>query len=122
MTHGPIVLPWPDKRVWPNYRQSHHWRSYRAPVKAQRELAWALMLRAGGKACVRWNEEGTKVPLVVRIYPPDHRRRDRDGMIGACKSILDGVSDATGVNDQYFAADYQFMPPEKPGRVEVMIG
>lgn len=112
-----VTLPWPPTQVWPNYRQSHHWRKYVSHVKAQRKLAWALAMKAGLRSA-RENA-GARIPLIVDIYPPDRRRRDRDGMIGACKSILDGVADAIGVDDQYFDITYRFHEPIKGGKIVI---
>lgn len=117
---NPITMPWPEKQVWPNFRQSHHWRSYHKQRKAQRELAQFLAREAGLYPI--WDFHGLHIPIVVEITPPDKRRRDRDGMVGACKGILDGICDWMGVNDQYLAPDYRFMPPQKPGSVVVRMG
>lgn len=115
-----IVMPWPVPQVWPNYRQSHHWRSYYKPVKAQRDLA-CLMANAAKFAPV-WNDAGTHIAMTITISPPDKRRRDRDGMKGACKSILDGIADAIGVDDQYFDPIFVFAEPKKPGQIIVEMG
>lgn len=114
-----IEMPWPEKQVWPNFRQSHHWRSYNKQRKAQRDLA--CLLTKASKMRHDWDAVGAHIPLRVTITPPDNRRRDRDGMIGACKGILDGMSDAWGVNDQFFAPAYVFADPAKPGRVTVEV-
>lgn len=115
-----FTMPWPAKQVWPNFRQSHHWRSYHKQVKAQREMAWALALEA--KMRPVWDAAGGCIPVQVVITPPDRRRRDRDGMQGACKSILDGLADALGVDDQYFAPSYVIDQPASGGRIVVSIG
>lgn len=118
-----ITMPWPAPQVWPNYRQSHHWRSYYKHVAAQRQMAWALACEAGiSKRDIAWNDDGRTISVQVVISPPDRRRRDRDGMQGACKSILDGVSDALGVDDQYFAPTYVITEPVKGGKIVVTLG
>lgn len=114
-----ITMPWPAKEVWPNYRQSHHWRSYHKQVKAQRTMAMVLSLEAA--LAHHWNDAGTHIDLTVDIYPPDKCRRDRDGMKGACKSIFDGIADAIGVDDQYFDPGYRFHEPVKGGKVVVSL-
>jgi crossover junction endodeoxyribonuclease RusA len=113
-----ITLPWPAKQVWPNFRQSHHWRTYAQPVKDQREMAFWTAKSA--KLRPVW--VGEHIPLTVTISPPDRRRRDRDGMTGACKSILDGIADAMGVDDQNFAPTYVFTDPVKGGLITVETG
>jgi len=62
-----------------------------------------------------------KIPITVRIYPPDNRHRDADNAFASCKAMLDGLADAMGVNDRRFRPSMQFMDPDKPGRVEVEI-
>ncbi|KQM58771.1 hypothetical protein ASE65_10430 [Sphingomonas sp. Leaf16] len=59
--------------------------------------------------------------MTIRFVPPDHRRRDDDGMIGAFKHGRDGIADALGVDDHSFRPTYEFAEPEKPGRVVVEI-
>lgn len=113
-----IELPWPAREVWPNYRQSHHWRTYAGPVKAQREEAWALALQAGAKAAEL--PEG-HIALDVEFFPPDRRYRDDDGCIGAFKSARDGIADALGVDDRRFKPVYWFQEPSKPGKIIVRI-
>lgn len=113
-----IDMPWPDKRVWPNWRQSHHWRTYYKPVKAQRIMAFALARNAGMVGI--WDDDA-RVVLTVDIYPPDRRRRDRDGMAGALKSAFDGIADAIGIDDQYFAPVYNFHDPVKGGKIVITI-
>lgn len=44
------------------------------------------------------SSEKVKVSLV--FYPPDKRKRDWDNMLAACKSGLDGLADAMGVDDR----------------------
>lgn len=43
-------------------------------------------------------------PIAVTLLftPPDNRRRDLDNCLAACKAMLDGISDAIGVDDRYF--------------------
>lgn len=115
-----IEMPWPEKQVFPNWRQSHHWRTYASPVKHQRLLAAALSNKA--KLFVQRDDAGTEILMTVDIYPPDHRRRDRDGMAGACKGILDGISDWLGIDDQHFAPRYVYHEPVKPGKIIARIG
>ena len=118
-----LEIPWPAKEVWPNYRQSHHWRSYEGPVKAQRELGKAVAERCHPTQADYEALAGLdKIAFNVEFYPPDRRHRDDDGMVGAIKSARDGIADGLNVNDRRFQATYRFMEPEKPGRVVIRIG
>jgi crossover junction endodeoxyribonuclease RusA len=44
--------------------------------------------------------------MTITFHPPDARRRDRDNMIASCKALMDGLSDALGVDDAYFIPTY----------------
>jgi crossover junction endodeoxyribonuclease RusA len=68
---------------------------------------------AHGDDCIR---------MAVTFYPPDRRKRDDDGCIGAIKNMRDGIADALGCDDARFKPDYRFAEPCKPGRVEIVIG
>lgn len=115
-----IILPWPDKRVFPNFKRGTHWRAYRDAEKAGRELGHALACEA-----LTWpqrqeiGDRSHMIPLKVTFYPPDRRNRDDDGMVGAFKHYRDGIADALKVDDRRFRAHYFFEEPAKPGRVEV---
>lgn len=113
-----ITLPWPAREVWPNWRQSHHWRTYADKVAAQRKEAWALALAAGVRASMLPPD---RILIEVEFVPPDRRHRDDDGCIGAFKSARDGIADALGVNDWCLRVTYQFGEPEKPGRIVVRL-
>jgi len=117
-----IVLPWPDPRLFPNYKRSNHWRKYRQQERDARALGWGLAceaLNASQRAAVASGDG--KIAIAVTFYPPDLRKRDDDGMIGAIKNFRDGIADALGVDDARFATTYRIADPEKPGRVEVIL-
>jgi crossover junction endodeoxyribonuclease RusA len=115
-----IVLPWPDRRLLPNFKRRSHWRAYQPVAKTAKTLAWAetiaQLLPEQRKALVAG--EG---PIAVRIafYPPDRRRRDDDGMVGSFKHARDGIADALGIDDSRFKPHYFFEERGAPGRVEV---
>lgn len=116
-----IVLPWMDSRLSPNAKRRTHWRVYQPAIKAGREAARLLTFDAMQKhlaTAAHLNGEAP-LPLVVRFYPPDRRRRDDDGMVGSFKHFRDGIADALGVNDRRFRPHYFFEDSCPPGRVEV---
>jgi crossover junction endodeoxyribonuclease RusA len=115
-----VTLPWPDKRVSPNYRQSHSWRSYAPAVKAQRDMAHQITLAAIMPNRPTFDAE--RITVEVNFYPPDRRNRDEDGMIGSAKSALDGIADALHVDDKRFRCLYFVHEPVKLGKIEVRIG
>ena len=61
------------------------------------------------------------IVVTIRFVPPD-RRGDRTNYPNRCKPIFDGLADAMKVNDRRFLPAYQFAEPEKPGRLEIVIG
>ena len=90
-----VALPWPDPRVFPNYRMSHHWRASHKQVKAAREEGWAAILVAlEGRSASEVIDRSRRIPVRLRFVPPDKRKRDEDGCLGAVKPYLDGIADA----------------------------
>lgn len=116
-----VELPWPPRQVWPNFRQSNHWRKYHKQIAGQRQSAWALTLIAM-RVAVFVIDHLNPIAMQVEFYPPDKRSRDDDGMIGAFKSARDGIADALKVDDKMFRPTYSYHEPEKPGRIVVTIG
>ena len=115
-----IVLPWPDKRVFPNAKNRKHWRSYAPAVKADREMGKFFTLEQMSPKARQSVKEGEgHIAMTVTFFPPDKRRRDDDGCIGGFKHLRDGIADALGVDDHRFRATYQFEDALAPGRVEV---
>lgn len=116
-----IVLPWPDKKLSPNYRSRSHW-PVTAAKKAARDAAHILTtisIPLSDKKAIAAGEGS--IPMTVTFYPPDKRHRDDDNMVGSFKSLRDGIADALGVNDRRFRPHYIFAEPEKPGRIEVVL-
>ena len=115
-----VSLPWPDKRLSPNART--HWAILAKVKKLARADAHTLATIAiplRDKRAIAAVEG--RIPIVVRFYPPDARLRDDDNAIASFKAARDGLADALGIDDRRFLPTYQFMEPEKPGRVEVVI-
>lgn len=97
-----IILSWPAKELSPNARI--HWRKKAPLKKAQRLEAWAVTHQAMAKTMKR--PKGLNVSLI--FFPPDRRKRDLDNCIASCKSMLDGIADALGVNDNQFQLTCKF--------------
>lgn len=113
-----IALPWPPKELTPNFKRRKHWSAYRGPTKAYREqCAW---LTKAKRVDVYTGE--LPIALTITFYPPDARRRDDDGMIGAFKAGRDGIADALGIDDRHFRPTYVVGDAVKGGAVMVTIG
>jgi hypothetical protein len=109
-----IVLPFPPASL--SGHAKGHWRAKAAATKKHR--GWAKTATEAVKPAVP--TEGD-IPVRIRFVPPD-RRSDRTNFPNRLKPYLDGIADALGVNDRRFLPSFEFAEPEKPGRVEVLIG
>lgn len=111
-------MPYPDRRLSPNARL--HWRKL-AQVKAMaRQEAKVLATVAIPLRAKKALADSTdKIPITIRVYPPDNRHRDADNAFASLKAALDGLADALGINDKRFRPTFSFMDPERPGRVEI---
>lgn len=88
-------LPWPARGLHPNARL--HWGAKSKLTKqARNDAAWAATA-AGAK-----NLKADKLDVLVTFHEPDKRRRDTDGMLSSIKASLDGLADATGIDDHKF--------------------
>lgn len=117
-----VTLPWPDKRLMPNAKRRKHWSFYRPAINSDRAAGLFGTRAALGPDTKTLFADGDPLPMTVRFYPPDRRRRDDDGIIAAFKHMRDGIADALGVDDHWFRPTYHFCKPEKPGRVEIILG
>lgn len=90
-----IDLPWPHRVLHPNARP--HWGTKSKYTKMARRDA-AILARAAGAHSLK----ADRLNVSVTIMPPDARRRDVDGVLSSLKASLDGIADATGIDDHNF--------------------
>lgn len=113
-----ITLPWPDKVLWPNGRTRSHQKRARL-VKLHRHWGYLAALESGARTIVHGDE---RIPVHFLVHPmPRGPAPDRDACVSACKSYLDGIADALGINDSLF--DPQ--PPvigERGGSITITVG
>ena len=115
-----LELPWPPKELTPNAKRRKHWTVYSGKAsKYRRDCSLLTTALLNAERVPR--TMALKI-LSITFYPPDRRRRDDDGMIGAFKAGRDGVADALGVDDHSFRPNYHFAEPVKNGRVVIHIG
>lgn len=120
-----VVASWPDKRLNPNWKRSHHWTTYSHATKVQREEGWAIILEQlhGGVADVAALTKDGRIPLGFHFVPPDRRARDDDNLLGSLKALRDGMAKALDIDDSLFRiVTPTYGAPTKPGRVEITIG
>lgn len=115
-----LVLPWPARALHPNARK--HWGAKSGDSARARHQAALLAV----EAC--WQFLRATLPADGRLYvwidgyPPNRRRRDRDGLQASLKSTLDGIADAMGVNDSRFFPITDLLDARPPsGEVHIRI-
>lgn len=107
-----VVLPWPPAVLSPNGRA--HW-SRKAKAAAQAREAACLLCQAAGMRALPWRSMAVR----ITFQPPSRRRMDLDNTLSRCKSLLDGVADATGVDDSRWAISMRWGEPVKGGAVQM---
>jgi crossover junction endodeoxyribonuclease RusA len=66
--------------------------------------------------------EGAALRVMLKVYPPDQRRRDWDNVIASLKSGLDGIADALAIDDSRFRLAIEMLPEiVKGGRIDVVV-
>ncbi|MCK5236304.1 MAG: hypothetical protein KAR06_04885 [Deltaproteobacteria bacterium] len=76
----------PPKELNPNNLRRQHWSvRYRATQEAKEEIGWLA------KAQWRDDEPMMKARISYRFHAKDHRKRDLDNLLSACKAYQDGL-------------------------------
>lgn len=116
-----ITCPWPPKQLFPNYKRAHHWTRYHKQAKSARTLGWGLTAQEIGPQLRKYPVDET-LEIRLSFTPPMRAGRpaDEDGVKGACKHYLDGISDALGVDDAKFRfAPVVWNPKQDAGSVVI---
>jgi crossover junction endodeoxyribonuclease RusA len=93
-----LDLPYPHKALWPNGRA--HWAEKGKQTKLHRAWGFAAMRAAIGPG---FKHNGERIAIRLTVHPKGRGvAPDRDNALAACKSYLDGIADALGVNDSFF--------------------
>ena len=109
-----VTLPWPPAVLSPNSRA--HWgRKAKAAAKARGDAR--ILCQAVGIRALPWSA----MAVSITFYPPDRRRRDADNMLSSSKAVLDGLADATGVDDSRWSISIKRGAPRRGGAVAVEI-
>lgn len=112
--HMTVSLPWPSRILSPNSR-SHWAEKAKAAAKARRDSC--LLCQAAGVRALPWD----RMQVELIFCPPDKRPRDLDNMLASAKSLLDGVADATGVDDSAWSLTLTRGQPVKGGEIIVVV-
>lgn len=100
-----LTLPWPPRACSPNMRT--HWAVLSVAKKKYKKDCFNLTKEAVIKV-------PTKPFMHVQIYPPSKRRMDIDNVWASCKSGLDGMAQALGIDDSIFR-DYRLTMMDQVG-------
>ena len=110
-----IILPYPAKALWPNGRA--HWAEKAREVKKHRR--WAYLAMREASLCIADNP----IPVHITVYPKARGPvPDRDNIIAASKSYIDGIADYLSVDDKFFAAPTVTIAEKRLGKFEIQVG
>jgi len=113
-----INFPWPPSALLPNNRNGRHWGATHKPKAIYRDACYLLTKEAIHGRSVALPDT---IRPHIQFYPPDKRRRDDDGMVGAFKNGRDGMALALGVDDSRFRCVYEICDPVPGGKITVNI-
>lgn len=109
-----IELPWPPACLSPNGRA--HWTvKSKAASKARRDARY--LCQGAGIRALPW----PAMHVEITFRAPSRRAYDLDNALARCKSLLDGVADATGVDDSKWTYTITRGEPVKGGAVVVTV-
>ena len=114
-----ITLPWPNPLLSPN---SHvHLLARNGAKKNAIEIARAATAEAlGGRIPMLPEGDDVRVNLQFFCTPNVRRNRDEDNLIATCKSYVDGISKAMGINDHlYHYREQIWYPAKQPGELAI---
>lgn len=98
-----VVLPWPHKDLSPNARVP--WRRRADLARQAKEHAhWTTREQLGPSLKQAADRMQRPLCLTVTFLAPNARRCDRDNLLASCKSAIDGMCAALGIDDAEFAA------------------
>ncbi|MDB6454730.1 hypothetical protein [Falsirhodobacter sp. 20TX0035] len=105
-----VELPWPSSALSPNARG--HWSIVAKAKAAYRKAAWAICIANGlGKL------DASAIHLTLTFCPPCKRRRDADNLLASMKAGIDGIADATGIDDSTYTITLARGPVRRGGAV-----
>ena len=95
-----FILPFPDPKLNPNRSKGLHWGATSALRKKARQDGFYAAREAMGGIVKKSLAEN--IPITITFVQPDKRIRDRDNLLSASKSAIDGIALALEINDNKF--------------------
>lgn len=109
-----VILPWPASCLSPNARG--HWtKKAAAAAKARRDAA--ILCQMQGARALPW----AAMSVALEFRAPTRRAYDLDNALSSCKSLLDGIADASGIDDSRWSYSIKRGEPFKGGAVVVTL-
>lgn len=115
-----VLLPWPDKLLWPNGPRGNHFAVSAAKKRYRHDAEWAT-IAARGPAKTFEHDGEIPIRLIIRAKPKGPLP-DKDNCIAAVKVALDAIASQIGVNDRFFAAPTVEFAEPRNGTIEVCLG
>jgi len=116
-----IELPWPDKILWPNGSEGNRHAKARH-AKNNRKWGYGAALFAM-KQQGKFYSVAQRIPVKLIVHAKAKGPLpDKDNCVSAAKHLLDGISDAIGVNDRRFASPVVEFASPRDGRFVVELG
>lgn len=109
-----VTLPYPPSSLSPNSR--NHW-SVKAKAASKARADAKLACLAAGIRGLGWGG----MSVTIEFCAPDRRRRDLDNQLASLKPTLDGLADASGVDDSLWSLTLKRGEPVKGGAVIVQV-
>lgn len=108
----------PDIVLSPNSRK--HWRVVHRAKKKLRDESRKAMKAAIGATPI--NAEGFRLELEI-AWPKCRRKQDTDNAYAMCKALIDGISDALGIDDKHLSTldVTQTRSGANPGKVTAVV-
>jgi crossover junction endodeoxyribonuclease RusA len=99
MTIITVTLPFPDGNLSPNSRD--RWGKIEGVqlARASAKIETMNFINDDIDPFYSLLQHHPALEATIDFYPPSRRRADVDNMVAKCKSYLDGIFDALGVDD-----------------------
>ncbi|MFD2248909.1 crossover junction endodeoxyribonuclease RusA [Pseudochelatococcus lubricantis] len=109
-----VTLPWPPPALSPNSRP--HWSEKARAARQARHDAHLACIAAGVRK-LPWD----RMHVNIVFHAPNWRPYDSDNALSRAKSSLDGIADATGIDDSKWTYSISRGEPVTHGAVVVTV-